>query len=145
MTETAKWLSVAIAILAFAGVAVSGVALHNHYGHDKTSFCEIGQNFDCDIVNRSSYSSIAGIPVALIGILGYAALAALATVYRSKAETPALLFAGGLAGLGFALYLTYVEAYVLATWCILCLSSLVLISLITTLSAVRLAHWMRKA
>jgi uncharacterized membrane protein len=132
-------------VLALAGIVVSAVALHNHYAHDKTSFCEIGQNFDCDIVNRSSYSAIAGIPVALIGILGYATLGALATVYRAKAETPAILLAAAAAGLAFALYLTYIEAYVLYTWCILCLSSLGLISLITILSGVRLAHSRRGA
>jgi len=40
------------------------------------------------------------------------------------------------AGLAFALYLTYVEGYVLETWCILCLSSLGLIVTITGLAGV---------
>jgi uncharacterized membrane protein len=42
---------------------------------------------------------------------------------------------GSMAGLAFALYLTYVEAYELSTWCILCLASLAFISLIGGLSA----------
>jgi uncharacterized membrane protein len=41
-----------------------------------------------------------------------------------------------VAGLAFALYLTYVEGYVLETWCILCLSSLALIATITVLASV---------
>ena len=77
-----------------------------------------------------------GIPVAAIGILGYGVLFALATVYRSRAETPLRLLAAAVAGLGFALYLTYVEGYVLDTWCILCLSSLALIATVAVLAGV---------
>jgi vitamin-K-epoxide reductase (warfarin-sensitive) len=140
MTSTARRLCILIAVLAVAGMAVSAVSLKNHYSHDKTSYCELGQNFDCDIVNRSSYSSLAGIPVAAIGIAGYAALAFLSTFYREKEKTPSYLFFAALGGSAFALYLTYVEKYILATWCILCLSSLGLISLITVLSAVVFAR-----
>jgi len=68
--------------------------------------------------------------------VGYGVLLALVTVYRSRAETPLRLLAAALAGLGFALYLTYVEGYVLETWCVLCLSSLGLIATITVLAAV---------
>ena len=41
-----------------------------------------------------------------------------------------------IGGLAFAFYLTYVEAYVLETWCILCLSSLAMIFLISVLAVV---------
>jgi uncharacterized membrane protein len=51
-------------------------------------------------------------------------------------ETPLRLLVAAAAGLAFALYLTYVEGYVLDTWCILCLSSLGLIVTITVLAAV---------
>ena len=87
-------------------------------------------------MNRNEYSSILGIPVALIGMLGYAALAGLATVYRERSETPAMLFGAAAAGLAFALYLTYIEARVLGVWCILCLCSLLLIATMTILAAV---------
>jgi uncharacterized membrane protein len=60
----------------------------------------------------------------------------LATFFRSRAETPLRLLLAALAGLGFALYLTYIEGYVLDTWCILCLSSLALIAMITVLAGV---------
>lgn len=135
---------VLIAVLAVGGIAVSSVSLHHHYGTSKTNYCDFGDNFNCDIVNRSIYSTVLGVPDALIGILGYAALLALATFYRSKAEAPVMLLIGSVAGLAFALYLTYIEAFVLATWCILCLSSLTLIFLITVLSS-WLAVRMRRA
>jgi vitamin-K-epoxide reductase (warfarin-sensitive) len=125
----------AIAILASSGALVSSVSLYHHYGTSRTSYCDIGETFNCDMVNRSTYSTVFGIPVALIGIIGYITLLALATLYRSKEETPAMLLIASLAGLGFALYLTYIEAFVLAVWCILCLSSLILIFGIAVLSA----------
>jgi uncharacterized membrane protein len=125
-----------IAVLALAGMTVSSVSLQRHYAKSATQFCEIGEKFNCDIVNRSEYSSIMGIPVAGIGIAGYAVLLALATFYRSRVETPLRLLLAAFAGLAFALYLTYVEGYVLETWCILCLSSLALIAMITLLAMV---------
>ena len=123
-----------VAILAVGGIAVSSVSLQHHYATSKTQYCDIGESFNCDIVNRSEYSSILGIPVALIGMLGYGAVLGLATVYRERRETPALIFVGAVAGLAFALYLTYIEARVLGVWCIMCLSSLAIISGMTMVS-----------
>jgi vitamin-K-epoxide reductase (warfarin-sensitive) len=126
----------AVAILAVAGVAVSAVSLERHYAKSATAFCEVGERFNCDVVNRSEYSNVMGIPVAGIGVVGYGVLLTFATLYRSRAETPLRLLGAALAGLGFALWLTYVEAYVLGTWCILCLSSLGLIAGIAVLAGV---------
>jgi vitamin-K-epoxide reductase (warfarin-sensitive) len=131
-----RGLFLAIAIFALAGIAVSAVALQRHYAKSATAFCEVGEKFNCDIVNRSEYSSLMGIPVAGIGVAGYGVLLALATVWRSRAETPLRLLVAALAGLGFALWLTYVEGYVLDTWCILCLSSLGMIAGIAVLAGV---------
>lgn len=127
---------IAIAVLAAAGMAISAFSLQRHYAKSATSFCEVAESFNCDIVNRSEYSSLMGIPVAAIGVVGYAVLLALATLYRSQASTPLRLLLVAFGGLAFALYLTYIEGYVLSTWCILCLSSLAVISLITLLAAV---------
>jgi uncharacterized membrane protein len=131
-----RGLFLTIAVLAVVGIVLSAVSLQRHYAKSATTFCDVGERFNCDVVNRSEYSSVMGIPVAAIGIVGYGALLALATVYRARAETPLRLLAAAVAGLGFALYLTYVEGYVLDTWCILCLSSLGLIATITVLAAV---------
>jgi uncharacterized membrane protein len=125
-----------VAILAVGGIVVSSVSLQHHYGTSKTEYCDIGDTFNCDIVNRSEYSSVLGIPVALLGMLGYAAVLGLATVHRERRETPSVIFAGAVAGLAFALYLTYIEARVLGVWCVMCLSSLVLISSIALVSGV---------
>lgn len=137
MTETGARngvLFLFIAILSVAGVVDSAIALQRHYAKSDTNFCDFSQKFNCDIVNRSEYSSMAGIPVAGIGVAGYGALFVLATFLKSRPETPIRLLAGSLAGLVFALYLTYIEAYELTTWCILCVASLILILLISILA-----------
>jgi uncharacterized membrane protein len=131
-----KILYLAISVLAVAGVLVSAVSLQRHYAKSASAFCDLGERFNCDIVNRSEYSTLMGIPVAAIGIVGYGFLLAGATVYRSRPSTPLQLLAAALAGLAFASYLTYIEGSVLETWCVLCLSSLALISMITVLAGV---------
>ena len=133
-TADNRGLCLAIAVLAVAGIAVSALSLERHYAKSASAFCDISERFNCDIVNRSEYSTVMGIPVAGIGIVGYGLLLALVTIYRSRSETPTWLLVVAVAGLGFALYLTYVEGYVLETWCILCLSSLGLIATITVLA-----------
>jgi vitamin-K-epoxide reductase (warfarin-sensitive) len=145
MSNAVRRVFVAVAVLALVGIVVSSVSLYHHYGTSQTNYCDFGTSFNCDIVNRSIYSAVLGVPDALIGIVGYAALLALATVYRAKAEAPAMLLMTSVAGLSFALYLTYIEAFVLATWCILCLSSLTLIVMITGLSSFLVASAMRRS
>jgi vitamin-K-epoxide reductase (warfarin-sensitive) len=126
-----------ILLCAGVGALASGMALQHHYQRDPSSFCNINATFDCDVVNRSAYSAILGIPVALVGLLAYLLMMGLVLFQREKAETPALVLFISSAGLIFSLYLTYVEAEVLRTWCILCLTSLLTICLIAVLSGFR--------
>jgi vitamin-K-epoxide reductase (warfarin-sensitive) len=125
-----------IAALALAGVIVSAISLQRHYAKSATAYCDFSQKFNCDIVNRSEYSTLMGVPVAAIGVAGYGVLFVLATFWKSRVETPNRLLGAALAGLAFALYLTYIEAHELMTWCILCLTSLALISLTSVLASV---------
>lgn len=129
-------LFVLIAVLSVAGIAVSAVSLQRHYAKSATEFCDLSQQFNCDIVNRSEYSELAGIPVAGIGVSGYAILFLLATIWRSRPETPNRLLMASAAGCAFAFWLTYVEAYKLHTWCILCVASQIMILLIAVLAGV---------
>jgi vitamin-K-epoxide reductase (warfarin-sensitive) len=139
VTDSRRILFVAVAVLSLAGIVDSAIALARHYAKSNTAYCDFGQKFNCDIVNRSEYSTVLGIPVAAIGIAGYGALFMLSTVWRSRPETPNRLVGAAIIGLAFALYLTYIEAYALGAWCILCLSSLLLILLISVLAtAIRL-------
>jgi uncharacterized membrane protein len=134
----------AIAVIAIVGMLVSSISLYHHFSTSKTSFCTFGESFNCDLVNRSSYSTLFGLPVALIGILGYLLVLALATVYRDKAETPMILLIVSLGGFGFSLYLTYIEGFVLQAWCILCLTSLASILSVAVLSALSVTKSLRR-
>ena len=117
-----------IVFLALAGVIVSSLALQVHYSHDVQP-CDINAHWDCGIVNHSRYAEMDHIPVAAIGIAGYLALALLALLRRRG-----IVLLGALIGLGFALYLTSIEAHKLEVWCLYCVISQGIIALITLAS-----------
>ncbi len=120
-----RWILV---VLAFIGITLSSLALREHYRTD-ISPCDINEKWDCGIVNHSMYAVVGGIPVAVIGIVGYFLIAGLAfgRAYR-------LLLTAAVGGLAFSLYLAHIEARVLGVWCIYCAASLGIISLITLLA-----------
>ena len=119
-----RWVLI---VLAVVGIAVSSLALREHYRTD-SSPCSINERWDCGIVNHSPYAVLFGIPVAVIGIAGYLLLGILAfqKAYR-------LMLVAALGGLGFALYLAHIESAVLGVWCIYCVISLGVISVVSLL------------
>jgi vitamin-K-epoxide reductase (warfarin-sensitive) len=119
-----RWLLV---VLCVVGVVAASLALREHYRED-ASPCSINERWDCGIVNHSPFAVFLGIPVAVIGIVGYLLLGALAfkRAYR-------LMLAAALPGLAFSLYLAHIEKDVLGVWCIYCAISLGVISLLTLL------------
>lgn len=119
-----------IAVLALAGAIVSGLALQVHYSTG-TSPCSINEKWDCGIVNHSSYSLIGGVPVALIGIVGYLAL-----LWLALARQRVVLILASFAGLGYALYLAHIERDVLGVWCLYCVISLAIVATIPLLSVI---------
>ncbi len=120
-----RWILIILAVL---GIAVSSLALREHYRTD-VSPCDINAKWDCGIVNHSPYAVLRGVPVAVIGIVGYFLIALLAIhrFYR-------VILGAALVGLGFSLYLANIEAHILGVWCIYCAASLGIISLTTLLS-----------
>jgi vitamin-K-epoxide reductase (warfarin-sensitive) len=116
-------------ILAVLGVIVSSLALREHYRTYGDSPCSINEHWDCGVVNHSPYAVRFGIPVAAIGIAGYILMGALALrrAYR-------LLLVPTFAGLAYSLYLANIEATVLGVWCIYCVISLGIISLMSLLT-----------
>jgi uncharacterized membrane protein len=79
-------------------------------------------------------SALNKVPVAGVGIAGYALLMLLAPFARKCRWTSLLVLLGALVGMAFALRLTYIEARILFTWCIYCLASQITIGLILLLS-----------
>ena len=121
-----------IAFLAAVGLVVSVLALRVHYSNEVQS-CDINAHWDCGVVNHSRYAEVQGIPVAALGILGYGALILLGLTRRVR-----LVALGALIGLGFAVYLSYVEADVLQVWCLYCVISQITIALLFTVSIVEM-------
>ena len=50
--------------LSIVGAGLSAVSLQNHYATSATDYCDLSQTFNCDLVNRSTYSAVHGVPVA---------------------------------------------------------------------------------
>jgi vitamin-K-epoxide reductase (warfarin-sensitive) len=117
-----------IVLLALAGIVVSTLALKVHYDTGSEP-CRINDKWDCGVVNHSPYAVIRGVPVAAIGIAGYLLIAVLGFLRRRG-----WLLVAVLAGLGFALYLTNIEAHVLEVWCLYCVISQAIIAVLTLLA-----------
>jgi vitamin-K-epoxide reductase (warfarin-sensitive) len=113
-----------IALLAIVGITVSVLALRVHYSNEVQP-CSINATWDCGIVNHSRYAEIKGVPVAALGIAGYAAIALLALL-----RFPRLNLAVTFVGFLFALYLTHIEKDILQTYCLYCVISQITILLI---------------
>src|SRR5258708_35293905 len=114
-----------VALLAVAGIVVSVMALRVHYMDPALAPpCAVTEKFDCGAVNHSRFAVFpprtfdedpkAGhhIPVAALGIAGYALIAVLALTGRWW-----LVFAAAQVGVLFAAVLSYIEAYVVEEWC----------------------------
>jgi vitamin-K-epoxide reductase (warfarin-sensitive) len=116
-------------ILAVLGVIVSSLALREHYRTYGDSPCSINERWDCGVVNHSPYAVFAGVPVAAIGIAGYMLMGVLAWPRSYR-----LLLVATFAGLAFSLRLADIEAHVLGVWCIYCVISLGIISVMALLT-----------
>ena len=116
-----------------AGVGIAGYLTVVHFAGGEP-VCAIAHG--CATVQKSAYAKLAGVPVALLGLLGYVAiLAALARDGERERTAAAFL---SLAGFGFSAWLTYVEVAELDAICIWCVGSAVCMTLLAGLSAARL-------
>jgi uncharacterized membrane protein len=89
----------------------------------------------CETVANSSYSHLAGINVAIFGIIGYVMLIGTAVFRGDGARFGGLLLA--LVGFGFSAYLTYLELFVIDAICQWCVASAALMTLLLILNAAR--------
>jgi uncharacterized membrane protein len=116
-------------ILAVLGITASSLALREHYREYGDAPCDINEHWDCGVVNHSPYAMVGPIPVAVLGIVGYILMAALA--FRRSYR---LLLIPTFGGLSFSLYLANIEKNILGVWCIYCVISLGIISLMSLLT-----------
>ena len=147
-----------IALLALAGLIVSCFALREHY-RTGVAPCDINEKWDCGVVNHSPFAELGGIvsvlipnesnflenhpglakpasiPVAVVGIAGYLAIIGFALARR---WWMVLLLTTG--AVGFSFLLTYIEARLLETYCIWCVTSAGIIGLTEIASIVAVAR-----
>jgi uncharacterized membrane protein len=113
-----------VAAAALFGILVAGYLTAQHNSPD-ASVCNINSTFNCDLVNRSEYSVLFGkVPVALLGVAFYAAMAWLALRHVSAGAGATAAAMTGLAGLAvaFDVYLAWASSQ-LGAWCPLCMVS----------------------
>ena len=126
MSKTTSRLALLCALIGL-GASIAAAYVHYHLMFDPTytSFCDVNTTLSCTQVYMSAYSTVRGIPVAIIGAIWFAA-AALLTVTGMVAggsvreSVPGYLFAASTLALAVVLYFEYVSFVVLKTVCILC-------------------------
>jgi uncharacterized membrane protein len=128
-------------VLAALGMLVSGY-LTIYKLTDSQTMC-LGSG-DCSIVNSSVYSEVYGIPVALVGVFGYAAILGVLTRLRGSAlpggNAVLITFGLSLAGFLFTVYLIYVETALIHALCPFCITSQVIMTVLFILSVIRLVR-----
>ncbi|TAK69076.1 MAG: vitamin K epoxide reductase family protein [Dehalococcoidia bacterium] len=130
-----RLLLVASALLAIGGIGIATYLTVVHFADQPIVCSGIG---DCEKVNSSSYAKLAGIPVAVLGLISYVTmlLLALGALIRRDAMLVAAAWGVVLAAFGFSMYLTYVELEVLDAICIWCVASAsVVTAMLVALSA----------
>lgn len=126
-------LRVASAVIATVGLALAAYLTIEHYGGD-TPACFAGGS--CGRVQNSEYADFLGIPVALLGLIGYASILAALAVPGENGRLGAAALS--LVGFGFSAYLTYIELFVLDAVCEWCVTSAVLMTILAVLAVVRM-------
>jgi uncharacterized membrane protein len=134
-----KWLYRISVALAVIGLLVS-IYMTIYKATSNDSMC-LGSG-DCSTVNASSFSEVNGIPVAVFGVIGYAAI--LAVLYLEnrnrffKQNGTLLIFGMALTGFLFTVWLIYVEVAILKALCPFCVTSQTAMTLIFIIAVIRL-------
>ena len=124
---------VASIVVAVIGLGIAAYLTVVHYAGD-APVCAIAHG--CATVQKSDYAMLAGVPVALLGALGYIAILAALIRDDENARTAAVFLS--LVGLGFSGWLTYVEIVKLDAICIWCVGSAICMTALAGLTAARL-------
>jgi uncharacterized membrane protein len=127
-------LRIAGLAVVLAGLGVASYLTYVHYA-GLQPFCA-GGGHGCERVQSSSYARLGGIPVALLGLAGYLAIAAALLAPGERARLAAAALA--VSGFGFSAYLTYLELFVIDAICQWCVASAVLLTLLSVITVWRL-------
>ncbi|MBI4301050.1 MAG: vitamin K epoxide reductase family protein [Chloroflexi bacterium] len=119
--ELPRGLDFVVIGLVLLAIALSAWLSYLYYSSSRTSFCPAGSG--CDIVRASPHSRFIGIPIPLIGVAGYSLILLLGLWPRNSKEKSLSLYLLALAGFTFALYLTYLEFFVIKAVCPYCVAT----------------------
>lgn len=130
MSATARKLLVAFSLL---GLGASAAATYVHYNlienPDYSSFCDFNATVTCKAAYLSRYGSVAGVPVAVGGLLFFTWVLLMLWGARGKSaikdSAPAYVFAGSTLALAVVLYLAYASFFILKEVCPLCVATYV--------------------
>jgi uncharacterized membrane protein len=122
-----------LVVLSVIGLVIASYLTYVHYAGIKPA-CTAGES--CTKVQTSIYSKLAGVPVALMGLIGYVAI--LASLLAGEREATRLATAVlTLGGFAFSAYLTYRELFSIHAVCEWCASSAVILTIMTCLAVWR--------
>jgi uncharacterized membrane protein len=125
-------LFIAILVLSLIGIGVAGYLTYTHYEGLNVVCLSSG---GCETVQKSVYSKLAGVPVAVLGLAGYIGILLSLAIRNELGRIAA--FGIALIGFLFSMYLTYREIFTIKAICQWCVSSAVLMTLLTILTAIR--------
>lgn len=126
-------LRILLILTAIVGIAIMAYLTSLHYSPEEGAFCNLGEGLSCDIVNKSEYSEVYGIPVSILGLLYFLGVFAAGIFWYSRPVLKKIIFLS-IAFLGPSLYLSAVEVFVINNICVFCEISKVLIVAVIILS-----------
>ncbi len=127
--------AVGAVVLCALGTLISAYLLTADFLLGGAEFCLTGEG--CDAVRNSRYSSMGGIPVSLLGLLGYASVAVALILPLGRKTKWNLLFAFSAAAVGFSAYLTYLELFIIEALCSWCVASAAITIVLFLIAALR--------
>lgn len=118
----------AILVLSVVGLILSAYLTYLHFADGQAAFCSEGS--ECDEVRQSGFAAMLGVPVAALGILGYAVIIVFTLISISKRQRWLYLYIIALGGFTFSAYLTYIELFVIKAVCKYCIVSALIMTAI---------------
>jgi uncharacterized membrane protein len=107
-------LSIALAVL---GIAMASYLFYNYLTKPAVEVCTISERVNCDAVTKGPLATLFGVPVSLVGFVGYVAVLLFAGLKNKKAVLGTSAF-----GMLFCLRLTILELFSIKVICPVCLA-----------------------
>ena len=131
-TMADRRLRIAIGVICLIGIGIAGYLTYVHYAGLKVACLSSG---GCETVQSSRYAKLDGVPVAVLGLLGYVTILASLALRGDLGRSAG--FGTALIGFLFSMYLTYRELFTIKAICQWCVASAVLMTALVILTAIR--------